>query len=184
MIEFRAALRRISTAMQSMITRGVITRVDDSKPTQVVQIVLRFGETADDVELLQPFGLSFAPPEDTETVVLAAGASQDNVVALASANRRLRPTGADTESGGLYDGDGWKVYLSNDGFVHLGEREAMDFLARADRVDAEIKAIRDAIINAKATPGTDGGGGLQTTMIALLNASPQQPTKSDKVKGT
>jgi phage baseplate assembly protein V len=128
-----------------MISRGVIARVDDTTPTQTIQVELRYDELADSVELLQPFGLSFNPETGSEVLVLAAGASQEQLVALNATSRQSRPTGVSTGQGGLYDPDGWKIFLSNDGLVHIGAQEGSQSVQRGEETIDAIKAFADAV---------------------------------------
>ena len=119
---------------------------------------------ADDVELFQPFGVSFHPPLNSEVLVLAVGSSQDNLVALTATSRADRPTGAQEGEGGLYTPSGWKLFLDQDGNVRLGSKEAAIKLARADKVESELAAIAttlgsvvDASFSSTYTPSGDVG---------------------------
>ena len=176
-------IRRLLTKLQALVTRGVITRTDDTAATQTIQVELRFDEVADMIEHFQPFGLSFRPTADSEVIVLSVGASSDNLVAITATDRSIRPTGVEDGEGGLYTPSGWKVFCNADDTVCIGSKDSDQWLARADRVDAEIKAIRDAIINATPDAAQAGSGGLYSTMVSGLNTSPQMETKSDKTKG-
>ena len=153
-MDFAAHIRRLTSRLASTVTRGIITRVNDALATQNIQVELRFHDTADDVELFQPFGVSFHPPVDSEVLVLAVGSSQDNLVALTATSRADRPTGIQEGEGGLYTPSGWKVFLDTDDNVRLGSKEASIKLARADKVDAELKKI-------KATMDSLIGGGAE-----------------------
>lgn len=176
-------LRRIWSKLQSVVMRGISGPTDDAQPTQTMQVALRYGELADAVEHFQPFGLSFRPSSDSEVIVLSVGASQDNLVVLAATSRAIRPTGVDEGQGGLYDADGWKVFLPVDGTVCLGEKEPVDWAARADRVDRELEAIKQALDTHTHLVPQAPSGTTNSAPSADVSYAPQ-PTQSDTVKAT
>ncbi len=81
---------------------------------------------------------------------------------------------------------GVAVRLASDG-VHLGDETGAADIPRADRTDAEITRIYDAVANwvPAATP-MDGGAAIATQLKAAFAAASgqKQSTASDKVKGT
>jgi phage baseplate assembly protein V len=139
-----------------MVTRGVITIVNDGLKTQGLQVTLRYGEVADDVEHMQPWGLSFRPTRGSECVVFAVGGAQDHLVALGATNREHRPAdNVEAGEGGLYTDTGWKVFLAADDTVNLGAKSPDNALARADRVEVEltkIKATLDSLVGGSEPP--------------------------------
>ena len=164
-------LSRLWSRVTSLITRGVVTGVDDSKPTQTLQLEIRFEEIADEVEHLQPFGLSFHPPGDSEAAVLAAGA-QDNLVAVGVTHRATRPTGVAEGEGGLYDADGWKVYLAP-GKLLLGAEDATEAAPLGDKLKSAIDTYATAVTEAVALISYAGTGTISgsTAATALEEAA-------------
>ena len=174
-------IQQLWASLRSAVTRGIVSSSNDEKATQTLQADLRFDEASSDIEHFQPFGLSFRPTSNSEVIVLATGASQDNLVAILATDRSARPKGIKEGEGGLYTPSGWKVFLNEDHEVCIADQAPVDWVARADRVDAEIKTIRDAITNAKFKV-QDGGETLQSTMVTALGK--QGKTKSDKGRVT
>lgn len=172
----------MAARLAGVVTRGVVTRINDKLKAQSLQIELRFGEVADNVEHFQPFGLSFHPSKASEVIVFAVGGSQDNLVALAAMDRDVRPADISEGEGGLYTPSGWKLFCADDDTVSAGSKVGEDWASRSDRTDAEIKTIRDAIMNAIADPPMKGSSGLLMSLQTALSESPQQPTKSDKLR--
>lgn len=149
-----------------MVSRAVVRRIDDGGLMQRLQLTL-FGdddgedvEVADDVEHVQPYGVSFVPPANSEAVVLAVGGNRDNLVALGAVSRAHRPTGAAEGEGGLYTLDGWRVFLDRNGNVYLGDGPDGTFMrvALAEKVEAELEAIRVALTTHTHTGVTTGSG--------------------------
>lgn len=171
-----------------MVSRAVVRRIDDGGLMQRLQLTL-FGdddgedvEVADDVEHVQPYGVSFVPPANSEAVVLAVGGNRDNLVALGAVSRAHRPTGAAEGEGGLYTMEGWKVFCDKDGNVYLGDGPSGTFkkVALAEKVEQELTTLKNAINAATPTPN-DGGAALKTAILAALSSWPGS-VGSEKVK--
>ncbi len=75
---------------------------------------------------------------------------------------------------------GSDIRFKQNGEVHIAGDAAS--LARADRVEAQIQVLVDALTNAVTVP-TDGGAAYKANIIALLT-DPVGSVASDKVKGT
>ena len=190
MIDVRAAVRRFGARLASMVSRGIVTRVDDSKPTQVIQIQLRADEVADLVEHLQPWGVSFHPTPQSEVVVLAVGGEQRHLVALNATDRSLRPKDASEGEGGLYTPTGWKVYLADDGTVSLSQKGATQSFMRGQDVKAALDNYTTAVASAVGVITAAGVAKLNTEpAVAQLNTAANQLSSaiqqalSTKVKG-
>ena len=179
-------VRRLLTKLQASITRGILKLVDDEKPTQTIQVELRFDEIADAIEHFQPFGVSFNPTKDSEVLVLAIGSSQDNLVALNATDRSIRPTGIQEGEGGLYTPSGWKVFCDEDDVVHLAEKSASDFVALAADVKRELDAIKQSLdthVHDVSVTGTATAQKGATTSVTTQPYTPQEVAASN-VKAT
>lgn len=105
----------------------------------------------------------------------------NDAIALAG----LVPSGnaAHAENMVLGDKDGVSIHIKPNGEIHIGQETAAKFIARADRVEAQLQVVYDALTMA-ATGTTDGGALYKTNIKAILDAAsfPQSPA-CDKVKG-
>lgn len=137
----RKALNRAAT----LITRVLVDRSSDTGKVPPVQ-VNRYGKPAV-VEHLQPQGLYFRAPIGAEGVMLAPAGSTSNAVLLAAVDRDQWPAGGDIADGegGLHYLGSWKVYLDKDGITHLGSNAGETEASRDDKVQDELKAIRDTL---------------------------------------
>lgn len=160
-------LSPLESRLSSLVDRVTIAAVDDEKKSQVVTLTSEDGEDGDEVERPQSYGVSFRPPAGAEALVVSIGSSAYRI-ALAVQDRDSRPAeNVEEGEGGLYLLGEYKVFLSADGTISLGAKEADDFAALASMVETELDRIHDAIKN--AVPGSmDGGAALQTTMVAGL----------------
>jgi hypothetical protein len=160
--------------MNTDVLRALVKLADDAPGSLTVQIEdLEPDDPDDELEVLEPVGVHFLPSLDEDMAVFEVNGSADNrFVALAS-QRGHRPqdlTSAGT--GGLHYLGAWKVFLDDDGSVHLGERDAADFVALASKVDDEIARIWDVLTTWTVAP-QDGGAALQAAAaLEILNVLP------------
>lgn len=170
-------LRQLRGRVDVMVSRAVIALVNDALKTQRVQLKILAGEVTDDkVEHFQPYGLSFVPPVGSEAVALAVGGSRGHTIAVCAQHPDHRPAGANATEGGLYSRGEWRVFVDEDGVVHIGAKSGASDIARADKVDAEIKRIWDtladaSIVPAPAAPPDAGEPGLTAFLTAVGTAS-------------
>ena len=192
-MSFAVQIQQLWASLRSAVTRGIVSSSNDEKATQTLQADLRFDEASSDIEHFQPFGLSFRPTSKSEVIVLATGASQDNLVALAATDRSIRPTDVEEGEGGLYTPTGWKVFCNENDEVHLSVKEASQSFMRGEEVKAALKTyasnVSAAIKTIKITgdPGSDNGTIAAAGKLLDKHASSLEnainDALSDKVKG-
>jgi hypothetical protein len=170
-------VENVRARLQDMVLRGVIKLVDDDGGHQKTQVQTDAEDvTWDDTEHVQPYGMSFRPPDDgtAECLRLHLGAEPEDVVSLLASVRGHRPTGlSEPGTGGLYYMGEFKVYLDENGVVHLGgDRDAEDFVALAQLVLDELNDIRSQfdshIHTTTATVGTGGPPGVISPPTAAM----------------
>jgi phage baseplate assembly protein V len=153
------------------VQRGIIKLVDDSTQCQSVQVEMYAGEVSDpDVEHMQPFGLSFVPPGDSECIVLSPGSDMTHLIAIANAARTFRPKGlTEPGEGGLYSLDGaYRVFLAWRGGkweVHLGKVDPTDRAVLGDAFKTEYDG------HAHASPFGPTGGPITPLPEAVLSST-------------
>lgn len=175
------AADRVMGRVVNAIRTAIVQRIDDSKRVQELQTEALEDEVDDAVPHYQPLGVSFRPAVGAEVLLVSVGSDVANRIALAAQARGQRPTDAAEGAGGMYspvDGE-WKLYLAEDGTLHLGEKDASDYVALASRVDAEINRIWTTLTTWTVAP-TDGGAALQAK--AVVDSALVQPVGSENVK--
>lgn len=118
-------LRRLRFRVDAIVSRAVIEIVNDSLKTQRLQITILEGEVEDDVEHLQPYGVSFTPPAGAECIALAPAGSRSNTVVICANMPGDRPKNAPPYAGGLYTKGAWRYYVDAEGVTCTGA-EASD----------------------------------------------------------
>ncbi|EAM7932949.1 phage baseplate assembly protein V [Salmonella enterica] len=112
---FSRLLAPLKRSMHLLLTRGVLTGVNDSLRAQNVQMTALDDETFDDVERLQQYGQISVPLAGAEIVAGCISGIRDHAVALIIEDRRYRPTGLESGDTGLYHFEGHRLRLTKDG---------------------------------------------------------------------
>lgn len=142
----------MSTAdrVRGMISRAVVGLVNDAFKLQGLQVTIMAGQTPDDVERFQNYGLTSVPHSGAEGIALAIGGSTGHTVVIAVDDRRFRLTGLQGGEVALYDDLGHKVHLTRDGIVLDGAGQDIRLIntptvrVEADfHVTGEITAVGD-----------------------------------------
>jgi len=89
----------LARRVRLMLGRAVVTVVKDALKLQGLQLTALSGETLDDVERFEDYGLTSKPLTGAEAVIASLGGSRDHAIAVAVTDRRYRPRGV------LADGD-------------------------------------------------------------------------------
>lgn len=115
--EFARLIRPYHRRIMHMVSRAKLTLIDDAQGLQRNQVAVLDGETRDNVERFQQYGLSSHPPAGSEVLMLSMGGSRDHPVIIAADDRKTRP--ADIKGGEtvLYNNAGVSVLLKDDGSI-------------------------------------------------------------------
>lgn len=131
----------IADRVRGMVSRAVVSLVNDAFKLQGLQVTLMAGQTPDDVERFQSYGLTSVPHPGAEGIALAVGGSTGHTVVIAVDDRRFRLTDLQGGEVALYDDLGHKLHLTRDGIVidGGGHLVKMTNLAKL-RVEADIES--------------------------------------------
>jgi len=156
-VDLIGQLRKLNARVNGMVARAVIGRVNDALKTQRLQVTILDGDVEDDVEHMQPYGLSFVPPEGAELLALAVGGARSHTVGICANAPGTRPKSGLPGTGGLYHNLGWKVFIDPLGVVHIGAGTGTNFIALANLVLTRLNAIENTYnthVHAVSTTGT------------------------------
>lgn len=107
----------LSRRLRLMVSRAIITAINDAGKIQSAQVKLFDGEIRDGVEVLQPYGLSSRAPGKPEGLYFSVGGDRDHGVMICIADRQFRFKLQKDGEICLYDDLGQKVHLTRDGIV-------------------------------------------------------------------
>lgn len=165
--------RRLLARINNLVSRGSVTRVDDSAATKLLQVTLLEGELRDAVPHLEPYGITARAPDGAEVLVTCAGGRRDAPVAVVVASPAHRVTGLDAGEVVLYTSGGTQVRVKSGRVVivapsvRLGSDSAADPVALSSKVAAELGALKTAFSSWVPVPG-DGGAALKAILTALF----------------
>lgn len=98
-------------AFRLMVSRAVLSLIDDAAKLQRVQIQMMADEERGDVERFQDYGFTSAPFPGAEAVALSVGGSRSHMVVIAVEDRRYRLTGLEAGEVAIYTDEGDKIVL-------------------------------------------------------------------------
>lgn len=122
-MDFLAQLNRllepIRNKIRMVISRAVVTLVDDSTAIQLVQLSLMQGEAKNRVERVQNYGFTSHPLGENESVVVFVNGNKDHGLVIAVDDSRYRLK--DLPEGGVavYDNDGNYVKLTKQNGIEI-----------------------------------------------------------------
>lgn len=155
-----APLRR---RIQLMVTRAVLTLVDDTTGLQTVQARLLAGELLG-MERFQQFGFTGVPGQGSEAIALSVGGSRSGAVVIAVDDRRDRPTGLAEGEACVYAAGGQaRILVQPGGTVQIMASTSVTAATPTVEADGKIEA-------AETVGGTDFVLVDQRTLLGLIQA--------------
>jgi len=161
-------IQPLANRVRLLISRGVVTLVDDSFKMQALQVELLEGELHDEVEHFQEYGFTSHPSADAEVLYLSVGGNRSAGVVVCVSDRRYRPTAMAEGDVCLYTQHGERVYLNKaDDVVHIGAKSAAEFIAQATKTLNRLQDIADTYDGHKHPTGM-GPSGLPDSLIGTI----------------
>lgn len=110
-------VQRMTRLVRGLFLRGEVSKVDDTGNMQTLQAKVLAGELDEDIEHMQPYGLTSYPKSGAEVVLARVGADSDHVIAIVVGDRRYRLSGLAEGEVAIYDENGHYVILKSDRIV-------------------------------------------------------------------
>lgn len=132
---------KLAARVRGMISRAVVSLVNDALKMQALQVTMMAGQTPDDAEHFQHYGFTSVPLPGAEGIALAVGGSTGHTVVINVDDRRYRLRGLPGGEVALYDDMGHKVHLTRNGIVIDGAGQLVTITNTPKlRVEANIEA--------------------------------------------
>jgi phage baseplate assembly protein V len=109
----------IRILLNQMATKGSIDSVDDSGAQQTVTVITGDGEVLDQMERIQPMGLTSVPAKDDEVIVLIINGDRDHAVAIQVGSTANRLKGLDEGEVAVYRDVGNKIVFKANGDLEV-----------------------------------------------------------------
>jgi phage baseplate assembly protein V len=140
--------------IQMVVSRAVVTLVDDAKGVQAMQLSGLADEVIEDAERLQDYGFTSVPFPEAEAVVVFPGGLRSHALVVAVGDRRYRLKGLAEGEVAIFDDQGQSVILKRAG-IRLETPFAIEAVAgEAFRITAPtIELIGDVVVGGVAGQG-------------------------------
>lgn len=112
-----APLRR---RVRLMVSRAILTALNDGPGIQILQVKLLANEVRDSVERFQNYGHTSYPLSGSEGIMVCVSGNRDHGVVIALDDRRYRPKNMQPGESAHYDDLGQKIHLTRTGIVITG----------------------------------------------------------------
>lgn len=176
----REELRQVRGQVAGGVTRAVLSSLDTARGFMRATVSLRADEERADIEVLEPYGFTSAPPAGAEGLALQVGGDAAHHVVLALGSRTVRLQALATGEVAMYSQEGQSILLKVNGdvvvtpkagrHILLGGDGATAAVALATLVQGRLDALMTAI-NAWAPVAMDGGAALKLALATWLAAS-------------
>lgn len=121
----RNLTKRLQNKIQNTLSdmrfafRGVLNLVKSADTIQKVQVSGLSGETLQDVEFMQQFGLTSVPPTGTQVVVLPMGGKTTHSIVIATENGSFRVKNLKGGEVAVYDQSGSTIILKQGRLIEV-----------------------------------------------------------------
>lgn len=141
-------LNPIRRRLALLVSRAVVTLVNDATKMQTLQLGLLADEALDGAEHWQPYGLTYKPHAGAEALVLAVGGHRAHSVVIACADRRYRLTSLEDGEVALYSDEGDKVHLKRGRVIEVLTETLNITASTAVNIDTPVINTTGQIISA------------------------------------
>lgn len=111
---------KLAARVRGMISRAVVSLVNDALKMQALQVTMMADQTPDDAEHFQHYGFTSVPLPGAEGIALAVGGSTGHTVVINVDVRRYRIKNLPGGEVCVYDDLGQKVHLTRAGIIVNG----------------------------------------------------------------
>lgn len=198
MTDFARLVAPYARRLSNLVARGTVSLVNAATKMQSLQLRLLAGESKDDVEHFEPYGLTSHPQPGAECVALFLDGDRSHGVVVCVADRRYRVKGLESGEVILHDDQGQSVYLMRGGIkltdkagstvVMQGDGSGSMTFAAGLTINANSKVVGtlevtqnitcDASITASKDVGDQGGAKTMAGMRSVFDAHTHSGTDS------
>lgn len=148
-------ISKLVNRVEMMLVKAIIETINDSDELQLVKISGLNNEVQDDIERIQNYGMTSAPPKGSEAFVAYINGNRDHGVVIACDNGEHRVAGLNDGEVAVYSQHGQQIALENSGDVNatvpglFNVGNATDFVA--------LSTVINIFLDTLATTVSPGG---------------------------
>lgn len=142
----------IISKVNSLVFRGVVEKVNDSKDLQILTLNIGGGNLVSKIERVQNYGFTSHPVKGAQTVILFPGGNKSSGLAIAvdDGNYRIE---LDEGEAALYSKFGNLIKMKSDGSIEISTLPGKDIKLNAN---VEISGMLNVSMDVKAGPAKVG----------------------------
>lgn len=118
-IQLNKILEPIRNRVRMIVSRAIVSYIDDTTKMQILQISVLKGEVKDNVERVQNYGFTSHPLKDAEAVALFINGNKDHGLVIAVDDTRYRFKNLPEGGVVVYDYDGNYIKLTKDNGIEI-----------------------------------------------------------------
>uniref|UniRef100_A0A6H1ZCY5 Putative baseplate assembly protein n=1 Tax=viral metagenome TaxID=1070528 RepID=A0A6H1ZCY5_9ZZZZ len=112
-------LSPLRRGLAHIVSRAVVTLVNDAARMQTLQLSLLADEQLDGAEHWQPYGFTYKPHTGAEALVVAVGGHRAHSVVIACADRRYRITDLEDGEVAIYTDEGDRIHFKRGRIIDI-----------------------------------------------------------------
>ncbi len=162
---------------RNIVTRGVVTAVNDGDKMQSVQVKGLFGEIMDNAERAQNYGFTSHPLNGAEVVIVAVDADRSHPIIVVADDRSCRKLGIEPGEVAIYTHEGDYVHLKKDNEIEVSTQklvvnatESVSITTKEYTLNAETVSVFGSSHIGHTTPNY-GMAGVNGTGSASIQAN-------------
>lgn len=136
---FLKTLSPLRRGLMQLLRVATLTRVNDAKTIQMVQLETLSGEVIE-VPRIQDYGLTSVPLQEAKGVVAAIGGNTNGYVVIKMDDHRYRLVNLEPGEVALYDDQGQFVHLKRDGHIHAKANTQLTITAPLTLFEGDVQA--------------------------------------------
>jgi phage baseplate assembly protein V len=157
--------------MRRLFTRAKLTSSQADSPAQLLQLLLPGGVVLDQVEHIEPYGLTSRPHIASEAAVLSLGGNRNNSVAIVCGDRRYRLQGLAEGEVALYTDEGDKIHLQRGGNIAVVAKSKISFESPEGEFSGNLTIKGNASIEGDTTMGGNASVGGDASITGTSTAA-------------
>lgn len=130
----------IRRRIRGLVSRAVVSLVDDSLKLQGLQLKVLADEVLDNVERFQQYGLSSHALPGAEAILLCLGGHRDHPVVIAVDDRRYRLKNLASGEVALYTDEGDKIHFRRGRIIEINGFEQVSVNTKVAETNATVSA--------------------------------------------
>lgn len=145
---FKRMLAPTTSKLNGLIVKGLLASINDTTEMQLVKVSTTENTVVDNVERIQPYGLSSVPPtrQQSEVIVSAIGANKDHFVATIIDSSTHRPKERPEGNVCLYDMYENLIELSDGKIEHTSDSIELNGASKRFVTHAELNVSLQTMV--------------------------------------